>query len=330
MLTVAPSRNAHAPRSDDAVPALCGNGDSAAAVALGTTQLAANMKPMKGRTIASQWPIPPQASAAASRPAAQARRVPKRSIPAMPRRITIRLVNHAPAIWPIMTTANRTLYSRAERPRAFTSTKAELVTKANIPTCAPSKTQNGAMNRRSRRMETNVRAVREGEIAAAFCGTVSFSTTATDARRQTATVASSPNVPRQPHQTSNCAPINGAAIGTIPKTTIILASMRAACSWLCRSLTMVRAMTGPLDMPRPCTKRQNVIPATDSAPRHASADARYNARPQSRTGFLPKRSERGPHASWPAAMPKKNVVIVNCTSATGAPNAWAIAGSVGT
>src|SRR5450631_4231109 len=170
MLTVAPTRNAHAPRSDDAVPALCGKGESAAAVALGTTQLAANMKAMKGTTMASQWPTPDQASTAASKPAVQASRVPNRSMPAIPSRITMRLVNHAPAIWPTMTTANSTLYSRAERPRAFTSTNAELVTNANIPICTPSNTQNGAMNRRSRRIETNVRAMRATEIVAVLWG----------------------------------------------------------------------------------------------------------------------------------------------------------------
>jgi len=98
-------------RFDEAVPALAGKGESAAAVALGTTQLAANMKAMKGTTIASQWPAPDQARTAASRPAAHARRVPNRSMPAIPSRITIRLVNQAPAIWPTMTKAKRKLYT---------------------------------------------------------------------------------------------------------------------------------------------------------------------------------------------------------------------------
>ena len=86
--------------------------------------------------------------------------------------------------------------------------------------------------------------------------------------------ASSPNVARQSNQASNWAPRIGAAMGTMLKTIIMRASMRAACSWVQRSLTMVRERTGPLDIPRPCTKRQKTTAPIDSADMHAKVATR--------------------------------------------------------
>ncbi len=81
---------------------------------------------------------------------------------------------------------------------------------------------------------------------------------------------------------------------------------------------------------KPCTNRAAIITATDGLNAHATDAATRTASPASSGRRRPTRSENGPPASWPSAMPTKNVVSVSCTWVAEASRSRPTSGNAGT
>ena len=81
---------------------------------------------------------------------------------------------------------------------------------------------------------------------------------------------------------------------------------------------------------KPCTNRAAIITATDGLNAHATDATTRTASPASSGRRRPTRSENGPPASWPSAIPTKNVVSVSCTWVAEASRSRPTSGNAGT
>ena len=129
--------------------------------------------------------------------------------------------------------------------------------------------------------------MRRGASEGRLAGAVSVRPKATAAISASAITAYTQNTAAQPLSATAWPPISGAATGMIPKTAIMRASRCAACSRAYRSRTMERAMTGPLDMARPCAKRSRISACTDCAAAPQALETKNRPKPASSTGLRP-------------------------------------------
>ena len=145
-----------------------------------------------------------------------------------------------------------------------------------------------------------------------------------------ARAATTQNDTRQCVNDNTSAPSSGPTIGATPATaatTFIARTMRTPSV---RSMTTDRAMTMAQPPANPCTRRAAIITDTDGLTAHTTDAATRTASPASSGRRRPTRSENGPPASWPSAIPTKNVVRVSCTWVAEASRSPPTSGNAGT
>ena len=119
-------------------------------------------------------------------------------------------------------------------------------------------------------------------------------------------------LPRQPHQKADRPPNKGQSRAMTPRPVSAQAITCAPAVGSKRSRNTARAQTTAAAMAAPCKPRHTTNASMLPAAAQPTLAIVYRAKPASRTGRRPKRSETGPHTNW--AKPKLRIKtdMVSC------------------